>query len=367
MGNCSERSADSGAVGFELVHLGDGTRLTRRQVEGMAAAFACVDVISTAVAALPPVIEMVGPGGAVAVVEDHPLAGMLRRPNAWQSWPDFRSMVRRRECLWEGNALAVLEPGGMVEPVRWTGVQPISRRGRPAFWAQKEVWPGDLAGNTARRRLYGGERVIHVKDRSDDGRIGVSRRARATGSLELAYRTMRGSQAAYRNALMPSGSADLSTAADGGTEGGGAGAGAGAIRRGRKRGDGDDHGRRVGLDADHHDAARRGAAGGEAAECAGGLPGVRGAPAVGPGLHVQHFHQFSTQAGVWFAQFTLAGWVTKIEAELTEKLLGDGYRLRLDMSALLRGDVTERWAAYDKALEHGVLTAERVAAMEGWL
>ena len=364
-GELAERSAQPGDVGFELVALGEGTRLTRRQVEGMAAAFACVDVISTAVAALPPVIEMVGPGGSASVVEDHPLAGMLRRPNAWQTWPDFVQWLVG-ETLWEGNGLAVLEPGGMMEPVRWSGVQPISRRGRPAFWAQKEVWPGDLAGSTARRRLYGGERVIHVKDRSDDGRLGVSRRARVTGSLELAYRTMRGSQAAYRNALMPSGAltfarrltAEQRTAIRAQVQaqfGGDENAGMVMIM--------DDGSGWTPITMTPRDGELLGAR-------QQSVPEICRVFEVPPPLVQDYtFNTFtnSTQAGVWFAQFTLAGWVTKIEAELTEKLLGDGYQLRLDMSALLRGDVTERWAAYDKALEHGVLKAEKVAAMEGWL
>ena len=55
------------------------------------------------------------------------------------------------------------------------------------------------------RRMYAGGSTLHLADRSDDGRIGVARRKRAGGSLELAYRLLKASKGAYRNSLMPSG------------------------------------------------------------------------------------------------------------------------------------------------------------------
>ena len=338
--------------------------LTRGQVEGIAAAFACVDVISSAVAALPPVIERDRGDGSWEVINDHPLIRMFRRPNGWQTWPDFMQWYVG-ECLWEGNAVAVLGSGGEIEPVRWTGVQPISRRGAPAFWVQREVWPGDLAVERRVRQLYGGPGVVHLADRSDDGRIGRSRRSRATGSIELAYRTMRSAQGAYRNALMPSGALTYP----------------GRLTLEQKAAlrvqvveqfAGDENAGTVMLldggatwspmamtprDGDLMGARQQ------------SVPEICRVFEVPPPLIQDYtFNTFtnSTQAGVWFAQFTLSSWVTKIEAEFTDKILGDGYRLRLDMSALLRGDTSERWEAYDKALSHGVLTPAQVASMEGW-
>ena len=355
--------AGVGEVGFELVNVAGGGRLSRRQVEGIAAAFACVDVISTAIAALPAVIERVGPEGR-EVVTDHPLARMFVRPNLWQTWPDFIQWLVA-EALWDGNGLAVLRPGGMIEPARWSGVQPIARNGAPAFWVQREAWPGDLVARTGARRLHSGSQVVHLSDRSDDGRIGVARRARATGSVELAYQMMRASQAAYRNALMPSGALSFQRRLTGEQK---------AALRGQIREEmaGEEHAGMFMLldegatwqpititprDGDLLGARQQ------------SVPEICRVFEVPPPLVQDYtYNTFtnSTQAGVWFAQFTLAGWVAKIEAELSEKILGDGYRLRLDMSALMRGDTGERWDAYDKALRHGVLEPEQVARMEGW-
>ena len=110
--------AGAGDVGFELVNVAGGGRLSRRQVEGIAAAFACVDVISTAIAALPAVIERVGPEGR-EVVTDHPLAKMFVRPNLWQTWPDFIQWLVdvQGECPLNCSAKMSLGYSGIVSDV----------------------------------------------------------------------------------------------------------------------------------------------------------------------------------------------------------------------------------------------------------
>ena len=353
-----------GEVGFALMQLGVGGSLTRAQVESISAAFACVDVISSAIAALPPVVERVE-GRRRVVVSDHPLAGLLERPNRWQNWPDFIQWLVA-EALWEGNGLAVIESGGSLAPARWSGVQPVVQGGQPAFWVTPESWPGDVASRNAGRRFYRGGRVLHLADRTDDGRIGVARRKRAGGSVELAYRTMRASQAAYRNALMPSGALSFQRRLTVEQK-----AALRAQIRSEMAGD-ENAGVFMLLDegADFKPITMTPRDGDLISAAQNSVPEVCRVFEVPPPLVQDYqFNTFTnaTQAGVWFAKFCLPAWVAKIEAEITGKVFGEGYRFRLDMSGLQRGDVAERWSAYDKALQYGVLTPEQVAAMEGWV
>lgn len=75
----------------------------------------------------------------------------------------------------------------------------------------------------------------------------------------------------------------------------------------------------------------------------------------------------SREAGRWFAQFTLAPWVRKIEAEFARSVFTDpAFALEIDMSALLRGDAETRWASHKIAVEAGILTPDEVREIEGF-
>jgi HK97 family phage portal protein len=78
----------------------------------------------------------------------------------------------------------------------------------------------------------------------------------------------------------------------------------------------------------------------------------------------------SASAGRWFAQFTLAPWLRKIEAEFARSLLSDAQRathcIEFDMSAFLRGDDQTRWAAWKIGLDGGVLSPNDVRHEEGF-
>lgn len=76
----------------------------------------------------------------------------------------------------------------------------------------------------------------------------------------------------------------------------------------------------------------------------------------------------SETAGRWFAQFTLAPWARKIEAEFARSVFGQqsSLELELDLSGFLRGDPQTRWAAHKIAIETGVLDPDEVRHIEGW-
>jgi HK97 family phage portal protein len=76
----------------------------------------------------------------------------------------------------------------------------------------------------------------------------------------------------------------------------------------------------------------------------------------------------ATTAGLWFASFTLIPWIRKIEAEFSRSVFGSssGYSLEIDMSGLTRGDFSARWAAYQIAIDKGILTVNEVREAEGY-
>jgi HK97 family phage portal protein len=76
----------------------------------------------------------------------------------------------------------------------------------------------------------------------------------------------------------------------------------------------------------------------------------------------------SETAGRWFATFCLAPWARKIEAEFARSVFpaNGPYELELDLSGFLRGDPEKRWAAHKIALDAGVLDPDEVREVEGW-
>lgn len=79
----------------------------------------------------------------------------------------------------------------------------------------------------------------------------------------------------------------------------------------------------------------------------------------------------SETAGRWFAQFTLAPWIRKIEAEFARSVFTaagrESHHVEFDLSGFLRGDPAQRWQGYDVALRNRVLTPNEVRQAEGYI
>ncbi|MEQ1930945.1 MAG: phage portal protein, partial [Parvularculaceae bacterium] len=78
----------------------------------------------------------------------------------------------------------------------------------------------------------------------------------------------------------------------------------------------------------------------------------------------------SETAGRWFAQFTLAPWIRKIEEAFRRSVFSEASRatheLEIDLSGFLRGDAEARWKAHQIAVKNNILTANEVREVEGW-
>ena len=221
---------------------------------------------------------------------------------------------------------------------------------------------GNMKGSGVAKLLP--EDVLHLKDRSDDGLIGRSRISRASQSVSHGRDLQDAAASLWRNGVFPSGALTIP---------GRLGA------EGRERLRGDIEGEFAGGNAnakvmvlDQGADWRQISVNPEDAEVLDSrrftVEEMCRLYNVPPPIIQEYSHNTFTNseaAGRWFAQFTLAGWIRKLEALFRNGVLaGTGLKLDFDMSAFLRGDHESRWNAYKTAIETGVYTPEEIRAME---
>jgi HK97 family phage portal protein len=367
------RGADSMSASFAKAFGISAARSTQhvnpRLAENLATVTACVGAVGSALASCPPLIYRRAETGRVEL-RDHPVARLVRRPNAHQTWPDLIEWVVTQAML-AGNALCLIEhdnagrPTALV-PIPWGNVSvSLLPSGRLAYDVVQYQAPW---GGTGRpRRLLDGE-VLHLRDRSDDGLIGRSRISRAPDVLANASALQDWSGAVWRNGATPSG----------------------ALKHPKNLSDGAVDRLRAQL-TERFTGAHNG---GQTLVLEEGLewqslsinPGDAEVLAsrrftveelcrlfqVPPPIVQDLSHGTFTnsrEAGRWFAQFSLAPWARKIEQEFGRSVFNASSAdcsLEIDMSALLRGDAESRWLSHKIAVESGILDPNEVREIEGW-
>ena len=330
-----------------------------RMAENLSAVSACVHAVSSGIATLPAyVFRADGPGRVEA--PGHPVARLLRQPNRNQTWCDFAEWLVAQMLL-HGNGVAVIDRDGAARPVAlrpipWPAVQvQVLPSGRLAY---------DVVGAVNRRYLDSD--VLHLRDRSDDGVVGRSRLSRAPAVLQAAMGLQTFAQAIWDNAATPSAVFGMPS-----------GISADGIRRFRSHVDevytGAHNAKKVVL-ADAGITVTPLSVSPEDAEVLASrqftVIEIARLFNVPPPIIQDYSNSTFTnasQASTWFAQNTLAPIARKIEAEFSRSLFTDSsHHLEIDLSGLLRGDYTARWAANVAAVQAGILTADEVRAQEGY-
>lgn len=343
--------------------IGYSASTSARMAENLSAVLACTNVIAEALAYVPALTYR---RDSTTRIEDpsHPLQRLVRGGvNERQTWPDFISHLVASTLL-TGNGLASIERSGNG---RLTGLTYLP-------WGSvtvAELGSGRLAydysdgrGNT--RRYLEGE-VIHLRDRTDDGKIGRSRISRAADAVDGVTLAHTHARAFLKNGASPSGviehpgtmTSDQRTTlrtqfAD--RHGGASKAGSTLILDG-------------GLT---WKAAQISPEDAELLETRKfGTEEICRLFQVPPPLVQDYSHNTFTNsemAGRWFAMFCLASWARKIEAEFSRSVFPTNgpHELELDLSGFLRGDPKTRWDAHKIALETGVLDPDEVRLVEGW-
>ncbi len=337
--------------------------LSARAAENLSTVLACTGAIATALAYVP--ARVYAQAGADRVEKvGHPLGKLIRYGfNPSMTWCDgIEHLVA--DTLLTGNGLLEIERNGngqcsalYYHPWGMVTVQELAS-GRLAYDVSN--------GKGVSRRLLEGE-VIHLRDRTNDGKIGISRLSRSADTVTSVDLANRHASQFLANGANPSGV--LESASQLSSE---------QTKNLREQFDERFSGAR--------NAGRALILGGglswkpaqispEDAELLEtrrfGVEEIARLFQVPPPIIGDYTHNTFTNsetAGRWFATFCLAPWARKIEAEFSRSLfpIGSPYELELDLSGFLRGDPETRWNAHKIALETNVLDADEVRQVEGW-
>jgi len=365
------RSQDVSWSALSALGAGASGNVNHRMAESLATVYACVQAIASSVASIPCYVYRETENGR-DVVLTHPLAKIIRRgPNRHQTWPDFVEWLLASALL-RGNALVEIVTDGAgrvvaLQPHPWENVSVQLLKGNKLAYDVTGL--SSIYGGTGRQRRLLEHEVIHVRDRSDDGLVGRSRIQRAAAVFQGGLDVQESAAALHRNGLSPSGA--FKTPHKMGPDAKAYMAKllrdthAGASNRGRFL-ILDDGSEWQSMSMTPEDAELLESRRFSVEE----LCRIMGCP---PPLIQDYTHNTFTNAetaGRWFAQFTIAPWCRKIEAEFTRSVFSaatrDSHSLEFDLSGFLRGDHEARWKAHVEAVKAGILTVNEVREIEGW-
>lgn len=346
----------------ELAGLQSATGVSVNEItaENLATVSACVGAIASAIGSLPPRVYKPRAAGREEMT-GHPVNRLIRAPWGLLTWPDWCEWLVSQVLL-HGNALAEIrhDSRGAV-----TGLRPTPwRHVRPATLPDgNQVFDVSMPGEQ-RRRLTG-DQVFYLRDRSDDGLIGRSRISRAPDVLGNAIALQDFAAHAWANQVVPSGA---------------------LLVKGRLT-EGQAAQLRAALEQKHAGPRRAGkviildndtswqslSVSPEDAEILASrrfsVEELCRLFQVPPPIVQDYTHNTftnSAQASLWFAQFSLAPWCRKIEAEFSRSVFLDDASLEIDLSGLMRGDFATRWAAWKTAVDTNILTPDEIREVEGW-
>lgn len=177
--------------------------LTSLQV---ATVYGCVKSRSEDLAKVPLLMQRTMPKGGSEVIDDHPIARLLRRPNDWMSPFAFKRFIEQSVCF-RGNAYVVIQRGRGGEPRALIPVVPDK--------VQVEVTPNGilfyriahplLAPNGEQIQLHQ-DNVIHVRNMGmDAGYMGMSPIAAAQEVIGLALAAQQHGAVLFRQGAQMSG------------------------------------------------------------------------------------------------------------------------------------------------------------------
>ncbi|MBB6192902.1 HK97 family phage portal protein [Sphingobium wenxiniae] len=342
--------------------IGYTASLSARAAENLATVLACTNAIASAIGSIPALVYRRDAEGNRTEVASHPVARLCRvGANPGMSWPDtIEHWIA--SALLTGNGLLAIERSGngQLSGLRWLpwGMVTVAElsSGRLAY---------DYADGRGNVRRYLESEVLHLRDRTDDGKIGRSRLSRAAETVQAAHAANTAASSFLANGARPSGLIEVP----------------GTMKPEQRQS------LREQIQGTHEGAANAG----RTMVLDGGMTWKANQISpedaelletrqfavvelcrlfqVPPPIIQDYSHNTftnSAQAGLWFATFCLAPWARKIEAEFARSVLPTGYELELDLSGFLRGDPETRWNAHKIAIETGVLDADEVRQIEGW-
>jgi HK97 family phage portal protein len=332
--------------------------------ETIAAVSACINYISSNIASLPPLLYGIDAAGRRTENTSHSVNRVLQIPNTAQTWCEFAEWMFG-SVLATGNAFATMDhdlSGRLVSlnPVPWGRVVPyIGPSGAPVYEVQQP-------GRPAMRYLA--SEALHLKDRGPSPYVGVSRLARAAGTVHHAQSADTAASAAFERSARPSGAFKITGKIGRGEETQFKEMIAAEVTGASKTG-------KVlvlqeGLEFQPFDAATARDAELLASRAWSVIDIARlySVPPILIGDWQFARGPVASEAQTLFANTTLRAWVTKFEAMFNASVFGAGtggrFALALDMSGLQRADPATRIAADNVLLSHAVISKNE--CRESW-
>ena len=204
------KNATTGAAySFYFGSSASGKYVNERSALQMTAVYACVRILSEAVAGLPLHLYKYDINGAKVKATDHPLYLLLHdEPNVEMSSFVFRETLMTHLLLW-GNAYAQIIRNGKGEVIALYPLMPERMRvdrdsdGHIYYeYTRQSDEPNTMKGSTVRLKPYD---VLHIPGLGFDGLVGYSPIAMAKNAIGLAIATEEYGSKFFANGAAPGG------------------------------------------------------------------------------------------------------------------------------------------------------------------
>lgn len=342
----------------------DTAAMSPAVAENLAAVLSCTNIISGAISALPAYVTLAD--DTRAEQPNHPLQRLIDQGvNENEGWSDFLESLIASTLL-RGNGLVEIETAanGKLSGLRtlpWTNVTVrITSDGQLLF----DYIP-TLPPNAGTRRVYTRADVLYLRDRADNGLVGVSRLTRAAGAMKIAL-AIQGDAATFMNwASRPSG----------------------LLTSDQKISDAMAERFKQDFEAAYSQGNK-----GKVALLSGGLKweqlsslsaedtqliGLRNFSVsdvarifnVPPFLLADPIRQTfasARESSRHFAMTSLMPWIAKLQRAFLQSVLSPEFKLHIDLADLLRADPEARWQSWQRARAAGVLSPNDIRGEEGW-
>ncbi|WP_219209209.1 phage portal protein [Variovorax boronicumulans] len=165
----------------------------------------CTTLISEAIGTLP--LNLIVNGPAKAYATTHPAYRLLKvKPNSWQTPYEFKALLQLHALL-HGNGYArIVWSGSGARPLRLIPMEPLAVKPRlNSTWDMVYDYTtpeGNMITLPARE-------VLHLRDLSLDGIVGLSRIKLAREAIDLAQQAERAASRTFRTGVMAGGAIEV--------------------------------------------------------------------------------------------------------------------------------------------------------------
>jgi HK97 family phage portal protein len=186
-----------------------GGTVSAREAEAAATVTACVELLTGAVSSLPAELVQDTENGSVPVPPTNPAWRVIRKPNPWQTWPEYASWSVAQYLLHGNSASWIVDDarGALAQlvPLPWSYISPLvidGSEGPRLIYDVVQSSPETVLHGVPRR--LAAEDVLHIRNRGDNGLIGRSVLSRAPGPVLEAIEIQTIAYSNWKNGLRPS-------------------------------------------------------------------------------------------------------------------------------------------------------------------